>query len=104
MMVGGELFARGKSMAEAAQLIWAPEAPPCTFQCELFFDPALGLVDIDFHPVTQAGWEHLKSVHPGDAARLTVPPHVPISKVQEALADIRTKGGYATVVVTVGAP
>jgi hypothetical protein len=91
-------------MAEAAQLMWAPEAPPCTFQCELFFDPALGLVDIDFHPVTPAGWQHLKSVHPGDAARLTVPPHVPISEVQEALADIRSKGGYATVVVSVGPP
>ena len=28
-----------KGRAEAAQLTWAPQAPPCTFQCEFFFDP-----------------------------------------------------------------
>ena len=93
-------------MSDVAELEWtAPSGTPvATPECVLFLDPVLGLVDVNFHRLTDEGWSNLAASTPSSAARLVVPASASVNAVRQAIGAIAEKGRYAKVLVAIGEP
>jgi hypothetical protein len=89
-----------------ARLLWTEqiqkELP--TDEVQFILDPALGLSDIDFHQVTDAGWVHMKAPNPNTPASLVAAPGATVGELQKALDALVTKGGYTKVEITIRNP
>lgn len=71
-------------------------------QVDFMFSPVHGLTDIDFHSITAREWPAMKSPTADAVAMLQVVEGTPIGQVAELVRQIADKGGYQTVVVTIG--
>lgn len=94
-------------MSVVAELEWtaAPSGTPAeTPECVLFLDPVLGLVDVDFHRLTDDGWTNLAASTTTSVARLVVPALASVDAVRQAIDAIAEKGRYAKVFVAIGEP
>jgi hypothetical protein len=90
--------------AGVAELAWTAQGETRveTPECVLLLDPVLGLTDIDFHQVTDEGWDNLSASSPASAARLVVPPSTSVNSIRQAIDTVAKRGGYAKVFVTIG--
>jgi hypothetical protein len=61
----------------------------------------LGLSDLDFHQVTERGWQNMKSPTPDALAIVRVAPDLTIAQLESAIALISAKGGYKEVRIVV---
>ena len=90
-------------MSEQGQLVWA--AAPQKFEkrptVEFSYSPVLGFSDIDFHPVTTKDWSAMKAPAPDAVGILNVAPELTMRQLQDAVAQLRTRGGYTTVEIVV---
>ena len=86
-------------MLETAEVAWTAQVgvKMQSPECVLFLDPATGLRDIDFHPVTEERWKNLAASTPSNAAELVAPPSASVDAVKQAIDAITQNGGYATV-------
>jgi hypothetical protein len=93
-------------MSIVSELEWtAPSGAQVeTPECVLFLDPVLGLVDVDFHRLTDEGWKNLAASTPSSAARLVVPASASVNAVRQAIGAIAEEGRYAKVLVAIGEP
>lgn len=71
-------------------------------QVDFMYSPGHGLTDIDFHSITAREWPAMKSPAPNAIARLQVVKETTIVQVEEVVRQVAEKGGYKTVVVSVG--
>lgn len=69
---------------------------------DFMYSPGHGLTDIDFHSITARDWPTMKSPTPDAVARLQVSKETTVVQLQEVIAQIAEKGGYKTVVASVG--
>lgn len=93
-----------KHMNQSLELVWSAtrENFEQRRQVDFGFSPVHGLTDIDFHSITAREWPAMKTPTPDAVAMLQVVEGTPISQVEEVVRQIAEKGGYKTVVVTVG--
>ena len=93
-----------KNMNQRVELVWNATAENFgnRRRVDFMFSPAHGLTDIDFHSITAREWAAMKSPTEDAVAMLQVVEGTPISQVKEVVRQIAEKGGYKTVVVTVG--
>jgi hypothetical protein len=91
-------------MTEGGELVWTAQRRERAGagDTQLFLDPAMGLTDVNFHRVTDAGWENLR--REGGAATLTVSPSATLEALQGALAELRTRGGFSAVEIFIRSP
>jgi hypothetical protein len=105
---GQTLVARtkGKSvpMHQEVQLIWNADGDNFEHRRQVYFiySPGHGLTDIDFHSITAREWNAMKSPTEDAVARLQVAKETTVPQVAEVIRQIAEKGGYKTVVITVG--
>ena len=109
MLVGQPTAARTKGenikpMNQEMQLIWNATADNFQNRRQVYFTytPGHGLTDIDFHSITAREWKAMKSPSADAVARLQVGKETTVVQVEEVIRQIEEKGGYKTVVVTVG--
>ncbi len=93
-----------KPMNERVELVWsaAQEKFGGRQQVHFGFSPGYGLTDVDFHLITAREWPAMKSPTADAVAMLQVVEGTPIFQVEEIVRQIAERGGYKTVVVTVG--
>ena len=91
-------------MNQPIELVWnaAGENFEHRRRVNFMFSPVHGLTDIDFHSITAREWPAMKSPTLDAAAMLQVVEGTPILQVEGVVRQIAEKGGYRTVVVTVG--
>ncbi len=91
-------------MNQPLELVWSVtgENLESRQQVHFGFSPGYGLTDIDFHRITASEWPAMKSPTADAVAILQVVAGTPISQVEEVVRQIAERGGYKTVVVTVG--
>ena len=89
------------SPAIAGQMIWSSEHQTFEGRSQVSFSLDLmdGLRDGDFYLIGPGGWDPMKSPSVDAVAVLDVSPDSPLSKIYEAISEIRTKGDYRTVVL-----
>ena len=95
-----------KTVSVQGQLVWTTQHRNLEEKDKLYFflDSALGLTDIDFHPITDNGWKQMTSPSPDTAAKLFVTPGVTMEELERALEQLASKGKYRTVEITVRTP
>jgi len=93
-------------MEAQGQLLWTAEAltHPEAEEIYFIFDPVMGLRDIDFHSITDAGWGQMKSPSPRAVAKLIVTPNAKMEDIRKAFGTVAAKGGYRFIEVTVRNP
>jgi predicted NodU family carbamoyl transferase len=93
-----------KTMNQEVQLIWnaVEDGFENRRQVEFMYSPGNGLTDIDFHPITALEWKAMKSPTADAIARLQVVKETTVPQLQEVIRQIAEKGGYKTIVTTVG--
>jgi hypothetical protein len=93
-------------METQGQLLWTAETlTPLEAEAVYFiFDPVMGLRDMDFHAITDEGWEQMKSPSPRAVAKLMVTPNAKMEDIRRAFGLIAAKGGYKFIEVTVRTP
>ncbi len=91
-------------MNQELQLIWnaATEAFENRQQIEFAYSPGHGLTDGDFHSITAREWKAMKSPAADAVARLQVAKETTVPQLEDVIRQIAEKGGYKTVVATVG--
>lgn len=91
---------------EAGQIIWmSGGAEPAAEDQTLFLlDPELGLMDIDFHLITGAGWSEMKASGADSTAMLYVAPRTTMETVAGALKELVEKGHYKKVEIDIREP
>lgn len=91
---------------QAGQLQWLATATldADASEINLFLDPLLGLMDMDFHQVMGANWDKIKADTPKSTASLSVSPEVKTQQLLETLEMIQKRGGYHAVVIFVQHP
>ena len=99
--MGGEKI---KPMNHEIQLIWTATVADLEHRREIYFifSPGHGLTDIDFHPITAREWPVMKSPTVDAVARLQVTKETTVAQLQEVIRQLADKGGYKTVITTVG--
>lgn len=93
-------------MPANGQLVWSSDhrsLPGGDEQFIFVFDPAIGMTDMDFHPLTEAGWAQMKCPDPATVAKLLVPPRATIEEIGKGVELIRDKAGFQSVEITVTA-
>ena len=93
-----------KSMSQSqGQFVWVstPENYAERPQVHFSFGPGTGLMDVDFHPVTDKNWKAMASPSPQAVALLEVPASVNMTQLGAAIKAITTKGGYRLIEVRV---
>jgi len=93
-------------MSKQGYLLWSTQQRDHeeTEKYLFLFDPVTGLRDIDFHEITDTGWEHMKSPDSTTTAILQVAPNTTMADIQRALDVLTTKGGYNSVEVLIRNP
>ena len=92
------------SMNQEIQLIWNAAGYNFEHRHGVYFmyGPGHGLTDIDFHSITTREWNAMKSPSEDAVAHLQVTKETTVLQLSEAIHQITEKGGYRTLVVTVG--
>lgn len=93
-------------MEAQGQLLWTAEAltPHEAEEVYFIFDAVMGLRDMDFHAITDEGWEQMKNPNPRAVAKLIVTPHTKMEDIRKAFAIVAAKGGYKFIEVMVRNP
>ena len=99
--------AKGKNdkiMSQEVQLTWnaAGDSFENRQHVEFLYRPGHGLTDVDFHSITAREWNAMKAPAADTVARLQVTKETTIRQVEEVIGQIAEKGGYKTIVVSVG--
>jgi hypothetical protein len=81
-----------------------PRAQAKKIEYVFLLDPVLGLTDIDFHPITDEGWQYMRSPEAPTTAGLVVSPRTTVEAIEQALQLLLRKGNYQSVQITVGNP
>lgn len=86
-------------------ILWIAEAKryPGEREYLFFFDPVMGLCDVDMHRVTDDGWRHMAAKDDESTAHLTAPPFATMDEVGGALKTLADKGRFKRVRITVRA-
>lgn len=95
-----------RSASMQGQVIWTLERRERagTERYVFLLDPVVGLTDMDFHPVTDSGWQHMKSPNDTTTASLLVAPQTTMQEVERALGVLLSRGKYKSVEITIHTP
>jgi hypothetical protein len=89
------------SDAGQLQLTAIPRAQAKKIEYVFILDPMLGLMDVDFHRITEEGWKHMQSASADTTAGLVVKPGTAAETLQRALDQLATRGHYQSVQITI---
>ena len=93
-------------MTTNGQMMWL--STPVDFgdrpQLYFSFGVGTGLVDVDFHPITDRNWKAMASPSPNAVAVLQVPGQATMAQVNAAVMSLATNGGYRYVQVLTRSP
>lgn len=78
----------------------AREAPVTYF----VYDPAMGLMDADFHPLDDAGWKNMRAAGKNAIAEVELPPDTEILAIERLIRLISSRGGYGIIEVKMRNP
>jgi hypothetical protein len=88
-------------MSEQNRLTWSASAPANSDEQVYFsYKPGLGLMDIDFHPITERNWAAMRSPSPRSIAKLDVSRNITLDQLEKVLRALSEKGGYRTVEIS----
>lgn len=91
-------------MADTGHLIWVMDAQPSSGgDTEYLFvlDPGMGLLDMDFHIISDAGWKQMQAPSPTATAKLIVPPSANIQDIERGVQTIRDRGKFRRVEISI---
>jgi hypothetical protein len=90
-------------MEMPGHIVWTTEVQGASAQHDAYFvyDPATGLMDIDFHVIREDDWRNLEASRPGETAGLEIPATANMQEILDAIAKIARRGRFSAVEISV---